>query len=163
MAFSAMSIRSLIETGVETGLAAANAIPQTFVSLVSRVAVAGVFWRSGQTKVDGWSLKDSTFYLFREEYKLPLLPPDLAAYMATIAEHVFSIGLLVGLASRLSALGLLTMTGVIQLFVFPSGWPDHILWVSALLVVLARGPGAVSLDHLLFRPVTPAPAFARSA
>jgi putative oxidoreductase len=156
-----MSIRSLIEMGVERGLAAANAIPQSFVSLVARVAVAGVFWRSAQTKVDGWSIKDSTFYLFREEYKLPLLPPDIAAYLATIAEHVFSVGLLVGLASRLSALGLLAMTAVIQLFVFPSGWPDHILWASALLVVLARGPGAVSLDQLLFRSAVPTPAFAR--
>jgi putative oxidoreductase len=156
-----MSIRNLIEAGAETGLSAANAIPPSFVSLVARVAVAGGFWRSGQTKVDGWSLKDSTFYLFREEYKLPLLPPDLAAYLATIAEHVFSVGLLVGLASRLSALGLLVMTAVIQLFVFPSGWPDHILWATALLVVLARGPGVISLDHLLFRSATPAPAFAR--
>jgi putative oxidoreductase len=156
-----MSIRSFIESGVESGLAAANAIPQSFVSLVARVAVAGVFWRSGQTKVDGFSINDSTFYLFREEYKLPLLPPDLAAYLATAAEHVFSVGLIIGLGSRLSALGLLAMTAVIQLFVFPSGWPDHILWVAALLVVLARGPGAVSLDHLLFRSVAPAPAFAR--
>ena len=147
-----MSIRSIIDSGVERGLAAANAIPQSFVSLVARVAVAGVFWRSGQTKVDGWSIKDSTFYLFREEYKVPLLPPDLAAYLATTAEHAFSVGLIVGLGSRLSALGLLVMTAVIQLFVFPGGWPDHILWVTALLVVLARGPGVVSLDHLSFRP-----------
>jgi putative oxidoreductase len=123
-----MSIRSLVETGIETGVGTLNAIPQSLVSLVSRVAVAGVFWRSGQTKVDGFHVKESTFYLFREEYRVPLLPPDLAAYLATIGEHVLSIGLLVGLASRLSALGLLAMTAVIQLFVFPAGWPDHILW-----------------------------------
>ena len=144
-----------------SALAAADAIPQSLISLIARLAVANVFWRSGQTKVDGWSIKESTFYLFREEYKLPLLPPDLAAYLATAAEHVFSVGLIVGLGSRLSALGLLVMTTVIQLFVFPGGWPDHVLWATALLVVLARGPGAVSLDHLLFRSVAPTPAFAR--
>jgi putative oxidoreductase len=156
-----MSIRSLVETGIETGVGTLNAIPQSLVSLVSRVAVAGVFWRSGQTKVDGFHVKESTFYLFREEYRVPLLPPDLAAYLATIGEHVLSIGLLVGLASRLSALGLLAMTAVIQLFVFPAGWPDHILWVACLLVILARGPGAISVDHLLFRLPSPAPGFAR--
>ena len=152
-----MNIKSL----AETGLRLANGIPQSFISLVARVAVADVFWRSGQTKVEGWSIKDSTFYLFREEYKVPLLPPDLAAYMATVSEHLFSVLLLVGLASRLSAAGLLFMTAVIQLFVYPEGWPDHILWFTALLVIIARGPGAVSLDHLLFRRPTPIPAYAR--
>ena len=83
-------------------------------------------------------------------YKVPLLPPDLAAYLSTIGEHVFSVLLLVGLASRLSALGLFGMTMVIQLFVFPDGWPEHILWVSLQLLIIARGPGAVSLDHLIW-------------
>jgi len=159
-----MILKSLAETGrslAEIGLGLANGIPQSFISLVARVAVANVFWRSGQTKVEGWSLKDSTFYLFREEYKVPLLPPDLAAYMATISEHLFSVLLLVGLASRLSAAGLLFMTAVIQIFVYPDGWPDHILWFTALLLIIARGPGAVSLDHLLFRRATLIPAYAR--
>ena len=149
-------------TSLEAGRSLAARIPQSFISLVARVAVANVFWTSGQTKVDGFlHVSDNTFYLFREEYKLPLLPPDLAAYMATTAEHVFPILLLVGLASRLSALALLGMTAVIQLFVYPTGWPEHILWATALLVIVARGPGALSLDHVIWRNTAPAPAFAR--
>jgi putative oxidoreductase len=82
---------------------------------------------------------------------IPLLPPDFAAYLTTFSENVFSALLILGLASRLSAACLLAMTAVIQIFVYLSGWPDHILWVTALLVVISRGPGVVSLDHLLFR------------
>jgi len=145
----------------EAGRSLAERVPQSFVSLVARLAVANVFWTSGQTKVDGFfHLKDTTFYLFREEYKVPLLPPDLAAYLATTAEHVFPVLLLVGLASRLSALGLLGMTAVIQLFVYPSGWPEHVLWATALLVIVARGPGVLSLDHLIWRKSAAMPAFA---
>jgi putative oxidoreductase len=137
---------------LDTGRSLANRIPQSFVSLVARLAVANVFWTSGQTKVDGFfHVSDNTFYLFAEEYKVPLLPPELAAYLSTIAEHVFPVLLLVGLASRLSALALLGMTVVIQLFVYPTGWPEHILWATALLVIIARGPGALSLDHLIWR------------
>jgi putative oxidoreductase len=116
---------------------------------VAEVA-GGVFWRSGQTKIEGFHVKDSTFFLFREEYMVPLLPPDVAAYMATAVENVLSVLLIAGLASRLSAAGLLVMTAVIQ-SVYPSGWPEHILWAAALLVVVTRGPGVVSVDHLLFR------------
>lgn len=137
---------------LDSGRSLANRIPQSFVSLLARLAVANVFWTSGQTKVDGFfHISDSTFYLFAEEYKVPLLPPDLAAYLSTIAEHVFPVLLLIGFASRLSALALLGMTAVIQIFVYPTGWPEHILWATALLVIIARGPGAVSLDHLIWR------------
>ena len=152
-----MNLKSL----AETGLRLANGIPHSLVALTARLAVGGVFWRSAQTKVEGFHIKDSTFFLFREEYKLPLLPPDLAAYMATTFEHLFSVLLLIGLASRLSAAGLLFMTAVIQIFVYPDGWPDHILWATALLLILARGPGAISLDHLVFRRPFTAPAYAR--
>jgi putative oxidoreductase len=75
--------------------------------------------------------------------------------MSTIAEHVFPVLLIVGLASRLSALALLGMTAVIQIFVYPSGWPEHILWATALLIVIARGPGVISLDHLIWRNGAP--------
>jgi putative oxidoreductase len=126
-------------------------IPHSAIALLARVAAADVFWRSGQTKVDGWQITETTFALFREEYRVPLLPPELAAYLATIQEHVFSVLLLVGLASRLSALGLLGMTLVIQLFVYPANYPDHLLWAAALLLIAARGPGAISLDHWLCR------------
>jgi putative oxidoreductase len=141
--------------------ALAESIPDSLVSLMARIAAGGVFWRSGQTKIDGLHIKDSTFFLFREEYMVPLLPPDLAAYLATIAENVFSVLLIIGLASRLSAAALLGLTAVIQLFVYPSAWPEHILWATALLVVIARGPGVISLDHLLFGRA-PLPAYARS-
>jgi putative oxidoreductase len=141
-----MSIKSLTASAT----AITESIPDSLLSLVARIAAGGVFWRSGQTKVEGLHIKDSTFFLFREEYMVPLLPPDIAAYMATISENVFSVLLIVGLASRLSAGALLGMTAVIQLFVYPGGWPEHILWATAFLVVVARGPGVVSLDHLLF-------------
>jgi putative oxidoreductase len=146
---------------LEAGRALAERIPQSFVSLVARVAVAGVFWRSGQTKIDGFGINDTALYLFREEYKLPLIPSDLAAYLATVAELTLPVLLVIGLASRLSALALLTMTAVIQIFVYPSGWPEHILWATGLLIVIARGPGAVSLDHLIWRNGAPVAALAR--
>ena len=133
---------------LEAGRSLVERIPYSAVALVSRFALASVFWRSAQTKVTGFSIREETFFLFRDEYKVPLLPPDLAAYLATIGEHMFSVLLLIGLASRFSALGLLVMTMVIQLFVFPDGWPEHILWVALQLLIISRGPGAVSLDHL---------------
>ncbi|MGI8725579.1 MAG: DoxX family protein [Methyloceanibacter sp.] len=136
---------------VEAGRNLAERIPYSVVALVARIGVASVFWRSGQTKVSGFQLRDQTFFLFREEYNVPLLAPDLAAYLATIAEHALSVFLLVGIASRLSALGLMFMAAVIQLFVYPDGWPDHILWFGLLLLIVARGPGAISVDHLLWR------------
>jgi putative oxidoreductase len=141
---------------LEAGRRLAERIPYSIVALVARFAVASVFWRSGQTKVEGFfAIKDNIFFLFREEYKVPLLPPDLAAYMATAAEHVFPVLLLAGLASRLSALGLMVMTLVIQLFVYPEGWPEHVLWFALLLLIVARGPGALSLDHLIWSRAQP--------
>jgi putative oxidoreductase len=139
---------------LDAGRRLAERIPYSLVALVARFAVASMFWRSGQTKVDGFfHIKDNTFFLFREEYKVPLLPPDVAAHLATIAEHVFPVLLIAGLASRLSALSLMFMTLVIQLFVYPDGWPDHILWFALLLLIVARGPSAASLDHLIWSRV----------
>lgn len=126
-------------------------IPYALLALIARIAVANVFWRSGQSKVDGWQITESTFDLFREEYRVPLLPPELAAYLATIQEHLFSVLLLVGLASRLSALGLFGMTLVIQIFVYPASYPEHLLWGALLLLIISRGPGAISLDRLTLR------------
>jgi putative oxidoreductase len=148
-------------TLLESGRRLADRVPQSIVSLVARFAVANVFWMSGQTKVDGFlHVSENTFYLFREEYRVPLLPPDFAAYAATTAEHIFPVLLVFGLASRLSALALLGMTAVIQIFVYPSGWPEHILWAAALLVIVARGPGSLSLDHLIWRRSGVAAAYA---
>ena len=119
--------------------------------LIARISVAVVFWRSGRTKVEGFSVKDSTFVLFEYEYQVPLIPHEWAAYLATVAEHLFPALLVIGLASRFSALSLLGMTAVIQVFVYPGAWPTHLLWVCPLLLVMLRGPGVWSLDHLLRR------------
>jgi putative oxidoreductase len=132
-------------------LAVAEAIPGDLVALAARVAAGYVFWSSGQTKLDGFAIREATFFLFREEYRLPLIPPDAAAVLATVGENLFSVLLVLGLAARLSAATLLVMTGVIQVFVYPEAWPVHLLWSVALLVVVRQGPGRLSLDHLLFR------------
>jgi len=127
----------------------ADRLPEWALGLIIRVAVADVFWRSGQTKVSGWEVTQSTVQLFRDEYRVPLLPPELAANLAALQEHLFSFLLVIGLAARLSALGLLGMTAVIEVFVYPENWPDHLLWAGCLLYVIARGPGGFSLDALI--------------
>ena len=123
--------------------------------LALRVALAGVFWRSGRTKVEPGSwldISDSTFFLFQEDYSGVPLPADLAAHLATWSEHLFPILLVIGLGTRLSALALLGMTMVIQLFVFPEAWwPVHSLWVAMALVLISRGGGWASLDLLIGR------------
>ena len=137
---------------LEAGRRLAERIPYSIVALVARLAVANVFWRSAQTKIDGvFEVKDSTFYLFSEKYQVPILPPDIAAYIATYQELVGSVLLVVGLATRLTALAFVGMVAVIQIFVYPSGWPDHLLWFALLFLLVARGPGAISLDHLIWR------------
>lgn len=135
---------------LEKGRDLAERIPQSLILLTARIAIANVFWRSGQTKINGFSIREETFFLFREEYKVPLLPPELAAYLATTAELTLPILLAIGLATRLSALALFAMTLVIQLFVIPGGWPEHLLWFALLGLIVARGPGAISLDHLIW-------------
>jgi putative oxidoreductase len=125
-------------------------IPQDAVALALRIFPAMVFWQSGRTKVEGlFTIKDSTFFLFKEEFALPVIPSDLAAILATTAEHVLPALMILGLFTRFSALGLLTMTGVIQIFVYPDAWVTHGLWGAALLALIARGPGRLSLDALL--------------
>ena len=125
------------------------AIPAAPVALMLRVFPALVFLQSGRTKVEGFSIKDSTWFLFEHEYALPLIPPQVAAVMATVAEHVLPALLILGLFTRLSALGLLGMTAVIQIFVYPDAWATHGLWAAALMALVAIGPGRFSLDHLL--------------
>lgn len=124
--------------------------PHSLLALVHRVAIAGIFWLSARTKVEGWfTISDSAYALFRDEYKLPLLPPELAAQMATVAEHVFPILLVLGLFTRLSAVALLGMTLVIQVFVYPDAWPTHLSWAGLMLYLAGRGAGNVSLDRAL--------------
>ena len=125
-------------------------LPDPAVSLFLRVFPALVFFQSGRTKVDGlFTIKDSTYFLFEYEYALPIVPHDIAVVLATVAEHVLPVLMIVGLATRFAALGLLGMTAVIQVFVYPDAWITHGLWAATLLAVVARGPGAWSLDRLL--------------
>ncbi|MBB6309719.1 DoxX family protein [Xanthobacter tagetidis] len=127
-------------------------IPYAVLGLAARVFPAAVFWQSGQTKLDAnWRVSENAVYLFQEEYRLPLIDPAIGAHLAAAAEHVFPALLVLGLASRLSALALLGMTAVIQLFVYPDAWPTHGTWAALFLLVVARGPGAISLDHLIGR------------
>lgn len=142
-----------------------NHIPHSLIAFLGRFSIAAVFWKSGQTKIEGLSidiisgtfqigwphLSDSALALFAEEYRLPLIPPELATPLAATAEHLLPILLLAGLATRFSALGLLGMTAVIQIFVYPDAYPTHGTWAAILLFLIARGPGAVSLDHWIAR------------
>jgi putative oxidoreductase len=125
-------------------------LPEALLLLVARLGVAAIFFLSGRTKVEGWlTLKDTTFFLFKEEYALPVIPPEIAAYAATYAEHFFPLLLVFGLFSRYAALALLGMTLVIQIFVYPDAWPTHLSWAGLLLPIIAKGGGALSLDRLL--------------
>lgn len=132
---------------------AARLLPDAFLLLIARLGIAGVFLLSGRTKVEGLlTVSDSAVYLFESEYSLPLLSPVVAAHVATYAEHLLPLLLVLGLLTRLSALGLLLMTAVIQIFVYPDAWPTHLSWTAILLPLIARGSGRWSLDHLLGIP-----------
>jgi putative oxidoreductase len=125
-------------------------IGHSLIALAARFAIAGIFLLSGRTKVEGWlTVSDTAIALFADEYKVPLLPPALAAHLATYAEHLFPVLLVLGLSTRLSALALLGMTAVIQIFVYPDAWPTHLSWAALLLYLAGRGAGAVSLDRVL--------------
>ncbi len=136
-------------------------IPNTLTAFIARFSIAAVFWNSGQTKVEGlvvnlvsgefkpgWPrLSDSALSLFQYEYKLPFVPPEIAAPMAATAEHVLPVLILIGLGTRFSALALLGMTLVIQLFVYPGAYATHGTWAAVLLYLMAAGPGKLSVDH----------------
>lgn len=125
-------------------------LTDTVLCLIARVGIASVFFLSGRTKVEGFlTITPSTYELFRTDYALPLLSPWLAAHLATYAEHLFSALLVLGLMTRLSALALLGMTTVIEVFVYPDAWPTHLTWAGLLLLLIARGAGSFSLDHRL--------------
>ena len=125
-------------------------IPADLVLLTARFGAAAIFFLSGRTKVDGiLHIKDSTYYLFETDYKLPLVPPHIAAHLATYSEHFFPLLLVLGLFSRVGALGLFAMTATIEIFVYPDAWPTHLSWVGLLLPIIAFGPGGWSLDALL--------------
>jgi len=125
--------------------------PLSILLLAMRIGVGAVFFRSGLLKLDSWQF---AIQLFRDEYRVPLLDPVLAAQLATAVEIGVPPLLFVGLATRLATLPLLGMIAVIQTFVYPNAWSDHLLWASALVLVLTRGPGVFSLDHWISRAWT---------
>jgi putative oxidoreductase len=122
--------------------------PLSVIQLAMRVGVGAVFFRSGLLKYNSWEF---TVQLFRDEYKVPLLDPATAAELAMVQELTVPLFLFIGLATRVATLPLLGMIAVIQIFVFPNAWSDHLLWSSALVLILTRGPGVFSVDHLLTR------------
>ncbi|MDW6091868.1 DoxX family protein [Vibrio rhizosphaerae] len=136
---------------------------ESIILLLSRFGLAAIFWLSGQTKIEGFAfnlisgpihfgwpmIKDSTFALFEYEYDLPVIPYVMAAYLATIAEHVLAVLLLTGLATRLAALGIFGMTLVIQIFVYPDAYPTHATWLALSAWIMYKGAGAISLDARL--------------
>jgi putative oxidoreductase len=131
-------------------LTALNGVPFDVLILVARAATFSVFIHSGLQKLSDWN---ATLMLFRDEYHVPILPPAFAAYMAASMELGLSTLVLVGLLTRVSALGLLGMVAVIQIFVYPEAWPDHIQWLAFMIFIVCRGPGAYSLDALLGRTI----------
>jgi putative oxidoreductase len=125
-------------------------IGHDLVAIAARLGIAGVFWLSGRTKVDGLlTVSDSAVALFADEYQVPLLAPELAAHLAAYAEHLFPVLLVLGLFTRASALALLGMTAVIQVFVYPLAWPTHLVWAASMLYLAGRGGGSLSLDRVL--------------
>ncbi len=125
-------------------------MPDAFLLLIARLGIAGVFFMSARTKVDGIiHITDGTYELFRTEYALPLVSPNIAAVAATWSEHVFSILLVLGLFTRFSATALFMMTLTIEVFVYPDAWPTHLSWAAILLPLIFRGGGAWSADAQL--------------
>lgn len=135
-------------TLLQRATGALERVPYAVLAVPLRLAVATVFWRSGQTKLANW---DTAVALFADEYGLPGLPPELAAYIAAGIELSTPVLLVLGLFTRAASLVLLGMTTVIEIFVYPQAWPTHIQWAAMLLVLLCRGAGTLSLDHWLWR------------
>jgi putative oxidoreductase len=132
---------------------AGRLLPSSLLFLVQRLGIAAVFFMSGRTKVDGFlTINDSAFELFRTDYALPLVKPEIAAYAATYSEHLFPLLLVLGLGTRFAAMALLVMTSIIEIFVYPDAWPTHLSWAGLLLPLIALGGGKLSLDRLLKIP-----------
>lgn len=133
---------------IETAYRWLDRVPYAVLAVPLRLAVATVFWNSATTKLADWN---ATLFLFSDEYQLPLLPPEFAANLALAIEITTPVLLVLGLLTRIAALVLLGMTAVIEIFVYPQAWPTHIQWAAMLLVLLCRGAGTFSLDHLVQR------------
>jgi putative oxidoreductase len=135
---------------IEKSIAVLNRVPYTLLALPLRAGAAAVFWNSAMTKLANW---DTTIELFTDEYKVPLLPPEFAANLALSIELTMPVLLVLGLFTRAAALVLLGMTTVIEVFVYPLAWPTHIQWAAMLLMLLCRGAGQLSLDHVVWQRI----------
>ena len=132
----------------ESVLDALGRFPVSILQLLMRLSMASVFWHAGMTKIASW---DTTIALFRDEYMVPILPPEIAASLAATVELTCPVLLVLGLAARLATLPMLAMTFVIEVFVYPEQWIEHLMWASILVFILTRGPGALSLDRVIAR------------
>jgi len=155
-----MNTSSAIVSAIRRVVGVLERVPYSLLALPLRLAVATVFWNSGTTKLANW---DATLQLFEDEYKVPLLPPDLAAHIGASIELSTPVLLVLGLLTRPAALVLLGMTSVIEVFVYPLAWPTHIQWAAMLLVLLCRGAGGFSVDHWIVRRWASAPRSAAPA
>jgi putative oxidoreductase len=133
-------------------LAWLEAIPYWVLAVPLRLGVAWIFWNSAMVKLLNWQ---TTLALFRDDYQVPILPPELAANIALTIELVCPVLLVAGLLTRPALLVLLGMTAVIEIFVYPEAWPTHLQWFAMMLVLLSRGAGKLSIDHLLWRWLRP--------
>ena len=141
---AALGDRSSLAIRLQRAINVLDRFPLSVLQLMLRVAIAAVFWSSGLTKIASWQ---TTIALFRDEYMVPLLPPEIAAVMSATFELSCSALIVVGLATRLATLPLLGMTFVIEVFVYPEYWTMHLMWTSILLFLLTKGPGVLSVDH----------------
>lgn len=144
------TLRSSMTDRVKLALCWLDRVPYTLLALPLRLAAATVFWNSAMAHLANWQ---ATLYLFETDYLLPFIPPHPAAYMAVSIEVATPVLLVLGLLTRPACLVLLGMTAVIEIFVYPQAWPTHIQWAAVLLVLLARGPGKLSIDWLVRRRV----------
>lgn len=145
---AALGLRASLAIRLQHAIAILDRFPLSILQLMFRIAIAAVFWSSGLTKIASW---DTAVALFRDEYMVPLLPPEIAAVMSATFELSCSVLIVVGLATRLATLPLLGMTFVIEVFVYPEYWSMHLMWATVLLFLLTKGPGAFSLDHFARR------------
>lgn len=145
-----MTAAKPVAAWIDRAIGLLERVPYWLLALPLRVGAAAVFWNSAQTKLANW---DTTLELFADEYKVPLLPPEIAAHLALGIELTTPVLLVLGLFTRAAALVLLAMTAVIEIFVYPLAWPTHIQWAAMLLVLLCRGPGTFSLDHVIWAAV----------
>jgi putative oxidoreductase len=131
-------------------IAALERFPLSILQFIFRFSIGSVFWNAGLTKIMSWQ---TTVVLFRDEYRVPILPPEIAADLATAIELSCPILLVLGLGARLATLPMLAQTLVIEVFVYPEDWIEHLMWVAMLLFILSRGPGVISVDRWIRRAV----------